>query len=107
MSKFERAVEVLRVGKDATMKVFGNSMMPLIESGSSVTIRNTKDYEVADVVVCKVKGRWMVHKITRIASDGRYMISNNKGHDNGWTRQIYGRVIAVNNEPFGRPINTT
>ena len=77
-------------------------MKPLIESCSNLTFRATDDYTTGDVVMTKVKGRWMVHKITKIGADGRYMISNNHGHDNGWTRQVVGRVIKVNGEPFGR-----
>lgn len=106
MTKYERAVEALEAGKDAKMKVFGNSMLPIIKSGSLLTFRKTDDYKVGDVVLSKVKGRWIdAHKITKIADDGRYLISNNKGWDNGWTRKVFGRVIAVNNEPFGRPVD--
>lgn len=77
-------------------------MKPLIESGSNLTFRATDDYTINDVVMTKVKGRWMTHKITKIAADGRYMISNNHGHDNGWTRQIFARVIEVDGKTFGR-----
>ena len=77
----------------------------MIYSESKLTFAQTNDYQVGDVVLCKVGKRWIdAHKITRIAADGRFMISNNKGHDNGWTRRVYGRVIAVNGEPFGRPL---
>ena len=103
MNKFDWAVEALKAGY-YYMKVFGNSMTPLIESGSRVALLDTKDYKVGDVVICKVKGNWLVHKITKIAADGRYMISNNKGYDNGWTKKVYGRVVEVNGKPFGRPI---
>lgn len=103
MSKYERAVEALSAGRDHTMKVFGNSMQPMIESGSELTFRKTDDYQIGDVVLSKVKGRWIdAHKITKVDAAGRYMISNNKGWDNGWTTKIYGRVIQVNGNPFGR-----
>jgi SOS-response transcriptional repressor LexA len=103
MNKYERTVEALDLGKDHTMKVFGQSMTPIIESGSALTFRKTDDYQVGDVVISKVKGRFIdAHKITKIDSEGRYLISNNKGWDNGWTRKVFGRVIAVNGEPFGR-----
>lgn len=80
-------------------------MMPIIKSGSKLTFRKVGAYEIGDVVLTKVKGRWIdAHKITKIDADGRFLISNNKGHDNGWTKKVFGRVIAVNGEPFGRPI---
>lgn len=105
MNKYERTVAALEGGQDHTMKVFGQSMMPIIKSGSALTFRKTDDYQVGDVVLSKVKGRWIdAHKITKIDADGRYLISNNKGFDNGWTKKVFGRVIAVNDEPFGRPV---
>lgn len=78
-------------------------MVPLIYTKSKLTFRATDDYQVGDVVFCKVKGRFIwAHKITKHGADGRFMISNNKGYDNGWTTQVYGRVIAVNGASFGR-----
>lgn len=104
MNKYEMALKTLNEGKKHKMKVFGSSMKPLIESGSVLTFQKTDDYQIDDVVMTKVRGNWMVHKITKIGADGRYMISNNKGHDNGWTKQIFGRVIEANNKPFGRKL---
>ena len=87
------------------MKVFGQSMKPKIESGSLLTFKQTNDYQVGDVVLSKVRGRFIdAHQITKIDAEGRYMISNNRGHDNGWTRAIFGRVVSVNGEPFGRKV---
>ena len=103
--KYERATRLLAEGKDATMKVFGRSMMPIIESGSKLTFRKDSTYEIGDVVLTKVKGRWIdAHKITKIDSQGRCMIANNRGRENGWASQIYGRVIAINGKSFGRCI---
>lgn len=104
MSNYEQAVEILASGRDHTMTVSGNSMLPLIESGSALTFRKVADYRVGDVVFCKVKGRWIgAHKVTKIDAEGRFMIANNKGFENGWTKQVFGRVIAVNGAAFGRP----
>jgi hypothetical protein len=101
--RYQRAIDALTAGRDHTMQVSGNSMVPIIYSKSSLTFSPTEDYQVGDVVFCKVEGRLIdAHKITKRAADGRFMISNNKGYDNGWASKIYGRVIAVNGEPFGR-----
>jgi hypothetical protein len=104
VNKYEVAIEALNRGEKHKMTVHGPSMKPLIESGSNLTFQKTDDYQVDDVVMTKVKGNWMVHKITKVGADGRYMISNNKGRDNGWTRKIYGRVVAKDNKPFGRKV---
>jgi len=107
VNKYERVLAALERGEDATMKVFGQSMMPIIKSGSKLTFRRTNDYEVGDVVISRVRSRIIdAHKITKIDADGRYLISNNKCWDNGWTRKIFGRVIAIEGEPFGRPSTT-
>jgi hypothetical protein len=46
------------------------------------------------VVLCKVHGTYYLHLIT--AKDGqRFQISNNKGHVNGWTKTIFGKVTKV------------
>jgi phage repressor protein C with HTH and peptisase S24 domain len=108
LKKYELGVEILNEGKDWTMTAHGNSMMPRIKSGSDLTFRKTNDYRVGDVVLSKVNSKWIgAHKITKIDSEGRYMISNNKGHNNGWTKNVFGRVIAVNGKPFGRRVSKT
>lgn len=105
MNKYERTLAALDSGKDAKMRVFGNSMMPLIKTKSVVTYRRTEDYEIGDVVLVRLGGKYLTHKITKI--DGkRFLISNNKGHDNGWVSRILGRVIKVNDQPFGRSVAT-
>jgi hypothetical protein len=105
MDKYERVVKALAASQTCKMKVFGRSMLPIIESGSKLTFQATNDYQVGDVVFCKVKGRYIdAHKITKIDSQGRFMIANNRGRENGWASQIYGRVVEVNGEPFGRCI---
>ncbi|MGD9729891.1 MAG: S24 family peptidase [Nitrospiraceae bacterium] len=105
--RYERAIATLARGQDAQMRVFGNSMLPLIQTKSTVTLRRTNDYQVGDVVFVKVGGNIYVHKITKVDEQGRYMIANNKGRENGWTSAVYARVIAVNGEPFGRPVKLT
>lgn len=107
MKRHERTVALLESGKDAKMRVFGNSMLPLIKTKSVVVYRPTNDYQVGDVVFVKIGGNYLTHKITKIDSKGRYMIANNKGRENGWASKIYGRVIAVNDEPFGRPVTSS
>ena len=101
MTKYQRLLQALQEHKKGEMRVFGHSMMPRIKSGSKLTFEVADSYEIGDVVFCKVKGRFIdAHKITKKSSDGRYLISNNKGWDNGWTRQIYGKVTQVDGIAF-------
>jgi SOS-response transcriptional repressor LexA len=104
--RYQQAIDVLSAGKDHTMTVTGNSMVPLIYSKSKLMFRATDDYQVGDVVMARVSGRMIdAHKITKVDASGRFMIANNRGHENGWASQIFGRVIAVNGLQFGRPAN--
>jgi len=95
-SKYERLRRALDEEGTGNMKCFGSSMLPKLPNPSLCTYRREKDYEVGDIVFCKVKGRYIdAHLITRKAADGRFLISNNHGHDNGWTRTVYGRVVEA------------
>jgi SOS-response transcriptional repressor LexA len=103
MKRYERVMAALEDGQEPVMRVFGNSMRPIIKTKSKLTFKKTDDYQVGDVVMARVKGRIIeAHKITRIDGNGRCMISNNHGYENGWASQILGRVIAVDGKPFGR-----
>lgn len=78
------------------MKCFGNSMKPILPNPSLCHYVVADKYEVGDIVFCKVRGRFIdAHIITKISADGRYMIANNRGYENGWTRAIYGRVVEA------------
>jgi len=77
------------------MKCFGSSMTPILKSGCLNTYKREESYRVGDIVFCKVKGRYIdAHKITAISPGRGYLISNNHGFDNGWTKEIYGRLIC-------------
>jgi len=103
--KYERVIAAVEDGKDAKMKAFGSSMLPLIAPGSVLTFRASGDYQIGDVVFSIVKGKPIAaHKITKIDEKGRCMIANNRGRENGWASKIHARVIEVNGEAFGRSV---
>ena len=89
-------VEKLRRGETVTMRPQGNSMTPRIQSGQLVTIvpATLTEVEVGDVVLSKVKGTYRLHLISG-HKDGRVQISNAHGFVNGWTKQVFGKVIDV------------
>lgn len=100
MNKYQRLLKDLKQTGTGKMKVCGNSMLPIIKSKSTLTFQVSDTYEVGDIVFCKVKGKFIdAHKITQVDGTGRYLISNNKGWDNGWTRQIYGKVVDIEPPP--------
>lgn len=68
-------------------------MTPIIKSGQSVICKPvTEETQLNknDVVLCKVNGKYYLHKISAIKNGVRYQISNNHGHVNGIiTKKIY------------------
>lgn len=92
----------LNAGETITRKVHGNSMTPRIQSGQEVTIspvpKATPEHiKEGDVVFCKVRGNYYVHLVKKIRRGDRpgdwlFLIGNNHGHTNGWTRLVFGVV---------------
>jgi len=90
-------LERLLNGETFTTKERGNSMVPLIKSNQEHIIAPVKieDVKPGDIVYCKVKGNWYTHLVKAIDPIKGCLIGNNKGNINGWTKQIYGKVIQV------------
>mgnify|MGYP000222757052 FL=1 len=96
MNKYERVITELNETGYSQMKVFGNSMTPILKSGSLMSYKKELEYEIGQIVLCKVKGRFIdAHLITKKDLNKGYLISNNHNRDNGWTKTIYGRVIKA------------
>ncbi|WP_431212678.1 hypothetical protein ACQ86N_44565 [Puia sp. P3] len=49
MNKYERLKNELAAAGEGRMKAFGNSMLPVLKSGSLLTFVRAEDYEVGDV----------------------------------------------------------
>jgi len=94
--KYTKAIAELEKDGVTVMKVFGNSMTPLISSGSTLTFSKCDKYEKGDIVFCRCVGRFIdAHLITSVDQKRGYLISNNHGHDNGWTHKIFGKVTKI------------
>lgn len=94
------AMEHLLNGEVCKLTGFGESMTPIIKSGQSVIVvpvdMETK-LEKGDIVFCKVKGHFYLHKISAIKNKNSYQISNNHGHINGTISKklIFGKVVEI------------
>ncbi len=90
-------VQRLLRGEDVIHKPHGHSMTPIIKSGQRIVLSPValNEVEKGDVVLAKVNGRYMIHKVTAVGDSGKFQISNNHGHVNGWTFMIYGRVTEI------------
>jgi len=92
-----KKVEKLIAGETIVSKEPGNSMTPLIKHRQPVRLEpcNWEDVKVNDIVYCKVKGNIYTHKVLAKNDKRGCQIGNNHGHVNGWTKQIYGKVIEI------------
>lgn len=90
-------LERLQAGETFKTSEKGNSMVPIIHSGQEHILCPTtlQDINPGDIVYCKVKGRFYTHLVKALNPEKGALIGNNKGGINGWTRQIYGKVIEV------------
>ena len=90
-------LEKLQAGETIISKEPGNSMLPLIKSKQPVKIEPTTwdKVKVDDIVYCKVKGNHYTHLVKAIDQNKGCLIGNNKGGINGWTKNIYGKVIEI------------
>jgi SOS-response transcriptional repressor LexA len=93
MNKYERLKAELETVGTGKMKAFGSSMLPILKSGTLLTFKRQETYKIGDIVFCKVKGRYIdAHKIVAIDQTKGYLIANNHGFENGWTKRIFGRA---------------
>ena len=84
--------QAVREGKTVSFTASGNSMTPRIRNGQMVSVSPIMSApKVGDVVLAKVRGRYWLHKISA-EKNGRFQISNNKGHINGWASEIVGET---------------
>jgi len=90
-------LEKLQNGETFITKESGNSMSPIIKSGQSHKLAPSKWEECVegDIVYCKVKGNFYTHLVKGKDNVKGLLIGNNKGGTNGWTKQVYGKVIEI------------
>jgi hypothetical protein len=90
-------VEKLLAGETIISKEPGNSMLPLIKSRQPVKIEPSswEKVEVGDIVYCKVHGHIYTHLVKAKDANKGVLIGNNHGHDNGWTKIVYGKIIEI------------
>jgi len=90
-------LERLKKGETFITSEKGNSMSPIIKSGQEHKLAPAKleEVEVDDIVYCKVKGNFYTHMVKAKNNDKGVLIGNNRGGTNGWTKQVFGKVIEI------------
>lgn len=89
--------ERLQKGETFITKERGNSMVPLIKSGQEHMLAPAtwEQVDVGDIVYAKVKGVFYTHLVKAKNPDKGCQIGNNRGGINGWTKQVFGKVIEI------------
>ncbi len=90
-------LEKLQDGQSFITSEKGNSMVPLIKSGQEHRLApiSLEDVKIGDIVYCKVKSNFYTHLVKAKDETKGCLIGNNRGGINGWTRNVYGKVIEV------------
>ena len=90
-------LERLKKGETFITSEKGNSMSPKIKSGQSHKLApvELKDVNVDDIVYCKVRGNYYTHLVKAKSDEKGVLIGNNRGGINGWTKQVFGKVIEI------------
>lgn len=90
-------LEKLQNGESFTTSEKGNSMVPILKSGQEHILAPAtwEEVEKGDVVYCKVKGNHYTHLVKGKNDKKGCLIGNNKGGINGWTKQVFGKVIEI------------
>lgn len=90
-------VEKLLSGETITSKEAGNSMLPILKSRQPVVLEPTDwtKVKVGDIVFCRVHSRYYTHLVKATDQNKGCLIGNNKGHINGWSKNVYGKVIKI------------
>jgi len=79
----------------------GNSMTPLIINGQKQTlvpIADLSEIKKGDILLCKVRGNHFTHLVKGVRNNKgklEFLIGNNHGHVNGWTKHVYGKSVDV------------
>lgn len=90
-------LERLQNGETFVTLEKGKSMAPLLKSGQEHRLKPAtwQEVEMGDIVYCRVHGHFYTHLVKAKNDDKGCLIGNNKGGVNGWTKQVYGKVIEI------------
>ena len=100
------AAAFLDEGREVIVRAKGNSMLPFIRNGrDSVVLKKSDSLEVGDIVLVRMPGRYVMHRIIerdgdrfRMMGDGNY-----RGTESFRREDVLGKVIWIV-KPNGRRV---
>lgn len=94
----EEAGKLLDEGRDVTFTPLGSSMLPFIHGGKdSVTLRKMPSAQVGDIVLVRLPGRYVLHRIIALEGEKVTLMGDGNlvGTENCTTADIMGTVTAI------------
>lgn len=94
----EEAALLLDEGRDVTFTPLGNSMLPFIRGGKdSVTLRKKPSAQVGDIVLVRLPGRYVLHRIIALEGEKITLMGDGNlvGTESCMQGDIMGTVIAI------------
>ena len=94
----EEAGKLLDEGRDVTFTPLGSSMLPFIRGGKdSVTLRKMPSAQVGDIVLVRLPGRYVLHRIIALEGEKVTLMGDGNlvGTENCTTADIMGTVTAI------------
>ncbi|MCR4569317.1 MAG: S24/S26 family peptidase [Bacteroidales bacterium] len=94
----EEAGKLLDEGRDVTFTPLGSSMLPFIHGGKdSVTLRKMPSAQVGDIVLVRLPGRYVLHRIIALEGEKVTLMGDGNlvGTENCRLPDIMGTVTAI------------
>ncbi len=94
----EEAGELLNEGREVTFTPLGSSMLPFIRGGKdSVTLKKKPDAAVGDIVLVRLPGRYVLHRIIALEEEKVTLMGDGNlvGTENCRLPDIMGTVTAI------------
>lgn len=101
------AVLMLESGKDVVIPTKGNSMLPFIRGErDTVTLRKMDAYEVGDIVLARMGGKYVLHRIWSLEGQKVTLMGdgNLRGKEYCSLGDLRGTVISIN-KPSGKTVD--
>lgn len=92
------AGEFLSEGREVILQAKGNSMLPFIRDGrDSVALRRCEDPQIGDIVLVRLPGRYVMHRIISREGDIYTMMGdgNIRGTESFRKEDVLGKVTKI------------
>lgn len=94
MAWADATIEQLQRGYQATLKVHGNAMMPIVGHDDEIVMEPVTfaEVKVGDLVLCECRGVTSLRQVKHIGPR-QLQVANAKGATFGFTDKVYGRRV--------------